>query len=292
MPVFRGSAVALVTPFHDGAVDYPALKRLIGMHLASRTDAIVCCATTGEAPTLSIEEKRDIIDFVVREVDHRIPVIASTGTNDTASVIEQSITAEALGADALLVVAPYYNKPSPDGLYAHFKAVSDAVSIPILVYNIPGRTGVNIKPETMQKLLTIEHVVGTKEASGNIEQIVRLAALCPECEIYAGNDDHVLPMMSVGALGVISTIANFLPGQVHDMTEAFFAGDIGRARELQLSLIPAWAAAFSDVNPIPVKAMLASLGWIEPEIRLPLVTPRPEALEKLNETLRSYGLLG
>lgn len=291
MPVFRGSAVALVTPFHEGHVDYPALKRLIDMHLASHTDAIVCCATTGEAPTLSLEEKRDIIDFVVRQVDHRIPVIASTGTNDTASVIEQSITAERLGADALLVVAPYYNKSSADGLYAHYKAISDAVNIPILVYNVPSRTGVNITPEIMQRLLTIEHIVGTKEASGNIEQIVRLAALCPDCEIYAGNDDHALPMMSIGALGVISTIANFLPQEMHDMTAAFFAGDMKKARELQLFLIPAWAAAFSDVNPIPVKAMVASLGLIDPEIRLPLVSPRPEALEKLNETLRFYGLL-
>ena len=291
MSVFQGSGVALATPFRDGAVDYAALTRLIARQLEAGTDAIVCVATTGESPTLSAEERLTIISRIVEQVNGRIPVVASTGGNNTASVITQSVAAEKAGADALLIVTPYYNKTSQDGLVAHYYAVADKVNIPILVYNVPSRTGLNVLPATMARLCEHENIAGTKEASGNIEQIVNLAALCPTCELYSGNDDHVLPILSVGGRGVISTIANVLPTQMHELCAAFFRGDVAAARAMQFHLLPLWRAAFCEVNPIPTKAMLGLLGLCEPDIRLPLVQPSPSSMRLIEETLRSYDLL-
>ena len=291
MSLFQGSGVAIITPFQKGEIDFTAFTRLIELQIASGTDAIVCCATTGEAPTLSVDEKLSVIQFVVERVNGRIPVIAGTGGNNTQAVIENSRSAEAIGVDGLLVVSPYYNKTTQDGLVAHYMAVADSVELPIIVYNVPSRTGLNILPATMARLLKHENIIGTKEASGNIEQIVNLAALCPECEIYSGNDDHILPILSVGGKGVISTVANVMPNAVHALCEAFFKGDIQLARDIQLQLIPLWKAAFCEVNPIPLKAMMGLMQLCEPDVRLPLVPPSPASLRLIEDTLKAYELI-
>ena len=291
MSIFQGSGVAIVTPFQKGSVDFTAFTRLIELQIASGTDAIVCCATTGESPTLSLDERLAIIQFVVERVDKRVPVIASTGGNNTASVIEQSKAAEAIGVDGLLIVTPYYNKTTQDGLVAHYNAIADSVDTPIIVYNVPSRTGLNILPATMARMLKHENIVGTKEASGNIEQIVNLAALCPNCDIYSGNDDHVLPLLSIGGKGVISTIANVMPDAMHALCESFFKGDIARARAIQFEMIPLWKAAFCEVNPIPIKAMMGMMRLCEPDVRLPLVPPSRESMRLIEETLRAYRLI-
>ncbi len=291
MSIFRGSGVAIVTPFQNGAVDFTAFTRLIELQIANRTDAIICAATTGESSTLSTDERLNVIQFVVERVNGRIPVIASTGGNNTEEVIANSKSAEAIGVDGLLVVTPYYNKTSQTGLVRHYFTVADAVDTPIIVYNVPGRTGLNILPQTMAELCTHENIVGTKEASGNIEQIVNIAALCPQCDIYSGNDDHVLPVLSIGGKGVISTIANIVPGEMHALCEAFFKGDLQLARQLQLQLIPIWKAAFCEVNPIPLKAMMGLMQLCEPDVRLPLVPPAAASMRLIEETLKNYELI-
>jgi 4-hydroxy-tetrahydrodipicolinate synthase len=291
MSIFRGSAVAIVTPFQNGSVDFTAFTRLIELQIANHTDAIVCCATTGESATLSLDERLSIIQFVVERVNGRVPVIASTGGNNTEEVIENSKSAEAIGVDGLLIVTPYYNKTTQQGLVRHYFTVADAVDTPIIVYNVPSRTGLNILPQTMAELCTHENIVGTKEASGNIEQIVNIAALCPQCDIYSGNDDHVLPVLSIGGKGVISTIANVVPDAMHTLCEAFFKGDLKRARELQLQLIPLWKAAFCEVNPIPLKAMMGLMQLCEPDVRLPLVPPTAASMRLIEETLKGYELI-
>ena len=291
MSIFRGSAVAIVTPFQKGSVDFTAFTRLIELQIANRTDAIVCAATTGESATLSLDERLSVIQFVVERVNGRVPVIASTGGNNTEEVISNSKSAEAIGVDGLLVVTPYYNKTTQQGLVRHYFTVADAVDTPILVYNVPSRTGLNVLPQTMAELCTHDNIVGTKEASGNIEQIVNIAALCPQCDIYSGNDDHVLPVLSIGGKGVISTIANIVPGEMHALCEAFFKGDLKLARELQLQLIPIWKAAFCEVNPIPLKAMMGLMQLCEPDVRLPLVPPTPASMRLIEETLKGYELI-
>jgi 4-hydroxy-tetrahydrodipicolinate synthase len=291
MSIFRGSGVAIVTPFQNGAVDFTAFTRLIELQIANRTDAIICAATTGESSTLSTDERLSVIQFVVERVNGRVPVIASTGGNNTEEVVNNSKSAEAIGVDGLLVVTPYYNKTSQAGLVRHYFTVADAVETPIIVYNVPGRTGLNILPQTMAELCTHENIVGTKEASGNIEQIVNIAALCPQCDIYSGNDDHVLPVLSIGGKGVISTIANIVPGEMHALCEAFFKGDIQLARQLQLQLIPIWKAAFCEVNPIPLKAMMGLMQLCEPDVRLPLVPPSAASMRLIEDTLKGYELI-
>ena len=271
--IFKGSGVALVTPFTNGEVDYTALTRLIELQIISGTDAIIVCGTTGEAATLSMEE-------------------AGTGGNNTAAVIDFSRTAEALGVDGLLIVTPYYNKTTQKGLVAHYGAICEQVHIPIIVYNVPSRTGLNVLPATMKEIMDIcENVVGIKEASGNIEQIVNLAALCPGLDIYSGNDDHILPVLSVGGKGVISTIANVVPSEVHNLCMAFFAGKLDIARKLQFSLLPIWRAAFCETNPIPIKTMMGMMDLCSPELRLPLVPPTPEDEEKMRKALKDFGLI-
>ncbi len=291
MSVFQGSGVAIITPFQKGSIDFTAFTRLIELQIASGTDAIICAATTGEGPTLSHDEKLSVIQFVVERVNGRVPVIAGTGGNNTAAVIENSKTAEAIGVDGLLVVTPYYNKTTQDGLVAHYYAVADSVSTPIIAYNVPSRTGLNILPATMAKMLKHENIVGTKEASGNIEQIVQLAALCPDCDIYSGNDDHVLPVLSLGGRGVISTIANVMPDAMHALCESFFNGDLKRARAIQFQMIPLWRAAFCEVNPIPVKTMMSMMQLCEPDVRLPLVPPSQSSVHLIHDTLKGYGLI-
>jgi len=291
MSIFRGSGVAIVTPLQNGSIDFTAFTRLIELQIANRTDAIICCGTTGESSTLTPDERLSVIQFVVERVNRRVPVIAGTGGNNTEEVVSNSKSAEAIGVDGLLIVTPYYNKTSQAGLVRHFFTVADAVETPIIVYNVPGRTGLNVLPQTMAELCTHENIVGTKEASGNIEQIVNIAALCPQCDIYAGNDDHVLPVLSIGGKGVISTIANIVPGEMHALCEAFFKGDIQLARQLQLQLIPIWKAAFCEVNPIPLKAMMGLMQLCEPDVRLPLVPPSAASMRLIEETLKGYELI-
>ena len=291
MSIFRGSGVAIVTPFQNGSVDFTAFTRLIELQIANRTDAIICCGTTGESSTLTVDERLSVIQFVVERVNGRVPVIAGTGGNNTEEVINNSKSAEAIGVDGLLIVTPYYNKTSQAGLVRHFFTVADAVETPIIVYNVPSRTGLNIVPQTMVELCTHENIVGTKEASGNIEQIVNIAALCPQCDIYSGNDDHVLPVLSIGGKGVISTIANIVPGEMHALCDAFFKGDVQLARQLQLQLIPIWKAAFCEVNPIPLKAMMGLMQLCEPDVRLPLVPPSAASMRLIEETLKGYELI-
>ena len=291
MSIFRGSGVAIVTPFQKGTVDFTAFTRLIELQIANRTDAIICCGTTGESSTLTLDERLSVIQFVVERVNGRIPVIAGTGGNNTEEVISNSKSAEAIGVDGLLIVTPYYNKTSQQGLVRHFFTVADAVETPILVYNVPSRTGLNVLPQTMAELCSHENIVGTKEASGNIEQIVNLAALAPQCDIYCGNDDHVLPVLSIGGKGVISTIANIVPGEMHALCDAFFKGDLQLARQLQLQLIPIWKAAFCEVNPIPLKAMMGLMQLCEPDVRLPLVPPSSASMRLIEDTLKGYELI-
>ena len=281
----------MVTPFQNGSIDFTAYTRLIELQIANHTDAIVCCATTGESATLTMDEHLSVVQFVVERVNRRVPVIASTGGNNTAEVIELSKSAEAIGVDGLLIVTPYYNKTTQQGLIRHYFTIADSVDTPILVYNVPSRTGLNVQPQTMAELCTHDNIVSIKEASGNIEQIVNLAALAPKCDIYSGNDDHVVPILSIGGKGVISTIANVVPGEMHAMCDAFFKGDLGLARELQLQMIPLWKAAFCEVNPIPVKAMMGLMQLCEPDVRLPLVPPSAADMRLIEDTLKGYQLI-
>ncbi len=291
MAIFEGSGVAIITPFSGNGIDFDAFTTLIERQIKGKTDAIIVCGTTGEASTMSAEEKRAAIEFCVKQVNGRVPVIAGTGGNNTANVIRDSKAAEELGADGLLIVTPYYNKTTQAGLVAHYAAVAKAVSLPIIVYNVPGRTGLNLLPATMNKLMEHKNIVGIKEASGNIEQIVNLAALCPDLDIYSGNDDHVLPLLALGGKGVISTIANVIPDDMHELCAAFFRGDIEMARALQFKVLPIWSAAFSEVNPIPIKTMCAMLGWCEDTLRLPLCPPSDSNRALMEAALKNYGLL-
>lgn len=292
MSLFKGSAVALVTPFKEEEIDFNALTRLIELQCISGTDAIVVCGTTGEASTLSGEEKKELIRFAVERVDGRIPVIAGTGGNNTSAVIEDSRTAEALGCDGLLLVSPFYNKTSQEGLVAHFSAVAEQVKIPIILYNIPSRTGLNILPETVKKIKEYnENVIGIKEASANIDQIAELASICPDIDIYSGNDNEILPILSLGGKGVISTVANIVPSEVHNLCMAFFAGKINIARQMQFDMLPLIKAAFCETNPIPIKNMMEAMNLCSGELRLPLIQPSKEHKEYIVKTLKDYKLV-
>ena len=292
MSIFTGSAVALITPFHNGTIDYQSLGTIIELQIAAGSDAIVALGTTAEASTISGEEREELTRYIIERVANRIPVIVGTGGNNTEEVIESSRFAEAVGADGLLIVTPYYNKTTQDGLVAHYCAIAEQVRTPIITYNVPSRTGLNLLPETMRRIMDCcETVVGIKEASGNIEQIVKLAALCPDCDIYSGNDDHVVPILSVGGKGVISTVANIIPEVMHLMCKAFFDGDIAEARRLQLALLPIQQAAFCEVNPIPIKTMMGILKLCDPEVRLPLVKPSLEHYEYMEKVLHDADMV-
>lgn len=290
--VFQGSLVALVTPFRNGKVDEPTLKELVEFQIAGGTDAIVPCGTTGESPTLDHEEHRNVIDLVIRAVNKRIPVVAGTGSNSTAEAISLTKHAKAAGADAALIVLPYYNKPTQKGLIEHCRAIADAVTLPLILYNIPGRTGVNMLPETVAQLAEHPNIVGMKEATGNLEQMTQDIVLCGDkLSFLSGDDTLTLPLMSVGGRGIISVVANIVPKDVADMTHAFLSGDWKRARELHLKLFPLSQAMFIETNPIPVKTALAMMGKIREEFRLPLCSMVEANRKKLEAALRNYGLL-
>ena len=291
MSIFTGSATAVVTPFNSSGIDFEAYGRHIDFQIANGADALVVCATTGEGSTMTAEEKRAAIQFSVERTAGRIPVIAGTGGNNTKKVIDDSKAAEELGVDGLLIVTPYYNKASQGGLIAHYNAVADAVHTPIIVYNVPGRTGLNLLPATMAEIVKHENIVGIKEASGNIEQIVNLAAMCPTLDIYSGNDDHVLPILSIGGKGVISTVGNVIPQDMHDLCASFFAGNVKKAAELQFKILPVWKAAFCEVNPIPIKTMVSMMGFGNGELRLPLIPPAAQNRAFIEQVMRDYSLI-
>ena len=280
--LFTGCGTALITPFHDGEIDFSALGRLIDRQILGGADALIVCGTTGEPPTLTQAEKDHILEFALERAGGRVPVIAGTGTNSTNSSVDQSLRAQKLGADALLAVTPYYNRTTQRGLIAHYTAIADAVDIPVILYNVPSRTGVNLMPETAARLSEHGNILGVKEASGDISQCADLARLCGgRIALYAGNDDQVLPLLSLGAQGVISVASNIAPSLMHRMVAAWFEGDIAACRGIQMNLLPLIRLLFSEVNPIPVKAALEIMGVCRADVRLPLTRFSQEKWEAL-----------
>ena len=292
-PVFTGAGVAVITPMHEnGTINFDVLGQILEDQIARGTDAIVICGTTGECSTMTDAEQLSAIKFAVDTVAHRVPVVAGAGSNDTAHGCALAAGAANFGADALLMVTPYYNKTSQAGLIAHFTAMAEAGGIPVILYNVPSRTGVNIKPETAKKLSEHPLINGIKEASGNIAQVAQIAAACGDAlNIYSGNDDQVLPLLSLGGKGVISVVSNIAPTLVHDCCKAWFDGDAAEARRLQLEMLPLCDAMFCDVNPIPVKYAMNLLGWDAGKCRLPLVEPGDAQKAKIEQALRACGLL-
>ena len=290
--VFSGSATALVTPFTDSGVNFDTLGQLIDFQLDGGTEALVICGTTGEASTMTPRERADAIAFAKQRVNGKIPIIAGTGANNTASAIRHSIEAQEAGADALLVVTPYYNKTSQHGLVKYYTDIADAVDLPVIAYNVPSRTSLNIRPETMELIARHPRVVGIKEASADITQIAQLARRCPDLAIYSGCDDHVLAIMAFGGRGVISTVANIAPKQMHDVCAAFLCGDVAKSRELQLALNPLADAMFCDVNPVPVKTALRLMGYDVGALRAPLCDLLPQVQAHMEQVMRNYGLIG
>lgn len=291
--VFTGSGVAIATPMHeDGSVNFECLDALIDFHLENKTDSIISCGTTGESATLSHEEHCKVLEHTIRRVNKRIPVIAGVGSNDTAYSLELAKEAAAYGADALLSVTPYYNKASQAGLVKHFTYVADRVDLPMILYNVPSRTGCSIQPETYLELSKHPNIVATKEANGNISAIAKTIALCgDDLDIYSGNDDQVLPILALGGKGVISVFANICPAETHDICEKFFQGDLAGSRELFLKYLPLMEDLFMDVNPIPVKEAMNMMGMECGPCRLPLCEMSPAAKEKLAAALKRYGLI-
>ncbi len=293
MAIFTGSGTALITPFHeDGSVNYSKLEELIEDQIRHQTDALIICGTTGEASTLTHEEHLDVIAYAVKVVDGRIPVIAGTGSNCTETAIYLSQEAEKSGADGLLIVTPYYNKATQKGLIEHYTMIADSVSLPIIIYNVPGRTGCNILPETVVALAkNVKNIVGIKEATGNLSQVARLMSLADGCiDLYSGNDDQVMPILSLGGKGVISVVANVAPVQVHELCARFFEGEIATATQMQLDMIPLFEALFCEVNPIPVKEAMNLLGWEAGPLRRPLSPMEPHNRERLIQAMKNYGL--
>lgn len=292
--IFEGSAAAVAAPMDNyGNLDFEAMGRLLDRLIEGKTDAIVANGTTGESATLDDKERMQVIRFVIRHVDGRIPVIAGTGSNCTEHAVKMSREAEQLGADALLQVTPYYNKASQEGLVRHFTEVGDHVGIPILLYNVPSRTGVSIRPETYKILSEHPNIRGTKEAGGDMSMIARTAALCGDgFDIYSGNDDQTLPIMALGGKGVISVLANIMPRETHDMCRLFLDGRMEESRKMQLKLLDIMDALFWDVNPIPVKAALSIMGICGDSCRLPLTPMKKEQKERLAAVMRRYGLCG
>lgn len=294
MSIFTGAGVAIITPFNeDGTVNYDAFGEIIEAQIKGGSDAIIVCGTTGESSTMNDEEHIAVIKYCVDKVAKRVPVIAGSGSNCTREAVNISREAERVGADGLLCVTPYYNKCTQEGLYQYYKAISDAVNIPIIMYNVPSRTGTTIQPETAVRIAKeVKNVVAIKEASGNISAVAKLASLADGCiDIYSGNDDQVLPILSLGGKGVISVWSHVAPKKVHDMVMAFLNGDIATAQKLQLEAIDVIGALFSEVNPIPVKAAMNMLGFNAGPVRAPLTELSDKNKEVLKKSLKEYGVL-
>lgn len=290
--VFTGAATAIITPFKNGQVDYDALKNMIEWQIAQGIDGIVAVGTTGEGPTLSDAEHKEVIRFSVEQVAGRVPVIAGAGSNDTAYAIELTKYSCQVGADAVLLVTPYYNKSTQNGLIASFTAIADASTRPCILYNVPSRTGCNIAPETCAVLAEHENIAAVKEASGNISQIAKIAQLCGDkLDIYSGNDDQIVPVLSLGGKGVISVLSNLVPKATADICRLYREGKLQEARKLQLDYLPLVDALFCEVNPIPVKAAMAAMGFCENSLRLPLTVMEKKNEEKLLKLMAQAGLL-
>ena len=287
---FTGSGVAIITPFDGHKTNYEALGELIEMHIANKTDAIIVCGTTGEAATMPDEEHLAAIEYTVKKVGGRIPVIAGTGSNETAHAIKLSQAAEKMGVDSLLQVTPYYNKTTQKGLVQHFTEIANSVSVPIILYNVPSRTGMSISIDALKELAKINNIVGIKEASGNISYTAQVAAAVPDLYIYSGNDDMIIPIMSLGGKGVISVLANVLPKETHQMCQDYLDGNVERARKAQLDLLDLANKLFIEVNPIPVKTAVNMMGYNAGNLRLPLTDMEPQNKEKLRAAMINAGI--
>lgn len=289
--IFKGAATAIITPFNKDGIDYKKFAKLVEWQIEEGIDGIVVCGTTGESSTLSDEERKSAIKFVVEQVNGRVPVIAGTGSNDTAYSIGLTKYACEVGADAILVVTPYYNKATQKGLIEMFTKIADESTKPLILYNVPSRTAVNIAPKTCQALAEHPNIVGIKEASGDISQIAEIAQLCGEkLPIYSGNDDQIVPIMSLGGIGVISVVSNVMPKETAQICERFLSGDFQGSLNLQLSLLPLIKSLFSEVNPIPVKAAMAAMGFCEDKLRLPLTSMESESKEKMFTCMKEQGI--
>lgn len=289
MALFKGSGVAIVTPFKDDKVDFNKLEELLNWHVENGTAAIIICGTTGEASTMSEAERKETIKFTVDVINKRIPVIAGTGTNDTAKSVSMSVWAESIGVDGLLVITPYYNKTTQKGIYEHFKAINDKVNTPIVVYNVPGRTGLNITPKTLLKLSELKNVTAIKEASGNISQIAEMMSLCRgKIDLYSGNDDQIIPLISLGGLGVISVVANLYPKEISSICDLYFNGHQDEALKLQLDMLPVINAMFIEVNPIPIKTAMNFSGMNVGPLRLPLCEMEEGNLKTLKDIVEKF----
>ena len=285
---FVGSAVALVTPFIDDEVDFDALGELIDIQIAHKTDAIVVCGTTGEASTMPSDEHMKVIEYAVQKINKRVPLIAGTGSNDTHHASNMSALAEKAGADAILSVTPYYNKSNKNGLFEHYKKIAGSISLPIILYNVPSRTGVSIDIDTLGKLAEIDNIVAIKEASGSLSFAAKIAANIPELCIYSGNDDIITPMLSIGAKGVISVAANIFPEEIHNICRYFFDGSFEQSKKIQLDLLDAINLLFVEVNPVPIKTAMQYLGYPVGNLRLPLGKMSDENFEKIKTMLANY----
>ena len=287
MSIFKGSGVAIITPFNENGIDFEKFKYLIEWHIKESTDAIIVCGTTGEATTMTEQEKKEAIKFTVDTVNKRIPVITGTGGNNTKTSIEMSLYAESVGVDGLLIITPYYNKTTQQGLIEHYKAIANSVSLPIILYNVPSRTGLNILPETCLELSKIENIVGIKEASGNISQVAEITRLCgDDFSIYSGNDDQIVPILSLGGKGVISVLSNVAPKLTCSITNSFFQNAINEACHYQLEALPLIHSLFAETNPIPIKEALNLSGFNFGKPRLPLVECSANLRKILKEQLK------
>lgn len=292
MSLFKGSGVAIVTPFTETGVNCETLRTLLEWHISEGTDAIIICGTTGEATTMTEDEKKQTIKFTVDVVNKRIPVIAGTGSNCTASAISMSKYAESVGVDGLLIITPYYNKTTQSGLIEHYKAINDEVNTPIILYNVPSRTSVNILPTTLLELCKLNNVVAIKEASGNISQVAQMKALCRDkIDIYSGNDDQIVPIIALGGIGIISVLANIMPKIIHDISSACLANNYKQALDMQLDALPLINGLFIETNPIPIKTAMKLMKFEVGSLRLPLCNMSKINEEKLIATLKQYKLM-
>ena len=292
MSIFQGSAVAIVTPFDESGINFKELETLLEWHIKEGTDAIVICGTTGEAPTMTEKEKKDTIKFTVDVINKRIPVLAGTGSNNTDSAISMSKYAESVGVDGLLVITPYYNKTTQKGLVKHFSAINDEVKTPIILYNVPGRTGVNISPNTLVELSKLSNVVGIKEASGNISQVVQIKALCRDSiDIYSGNDDQIVSIMALGGKGVISVLANIIPSKVHEIADKCLNNNFKEGLDIQLDTLSLANTLFIEPNPIPVKTAMNLMGFEVGGLRLPLYEMESKNEDLLKAVLKDNKLM-
>lgn len=290
--IFTGAAVAIVTPFNENGINFEELKRLIDFNIDNGTDAIVIAGTTGESSTMSDEEHKEAIRFTVEYVNKRIPVIAGTGSNDTAYAVELSKYAESVGVDGILVVTPYYNKATQSGLVKHFTYIADRVNVPMILYNVPSRTGVNILPETYVELSKHPRIVAAKEASGDLSQVAKIKALCGDnLDIYSGNDDQIVPILSLGGKGVISVLSNVMPKEAHEICSLYFEGKIEESAKMQTDYLELINNLFIEVNPIPVKTALGLMGYNVGKLRMPLFAMEGKNLETLKDSLKEYGLI-